>query len=103
MSAMKDFFGYPTLVSMTDDWKSLTQEDREEFRQGLKALGYNIAHSSAAPTTSAGALSHVPLPVVLSTKQEKDGPNYQSDEEPELLVITTPVSIVNEHPAAKAA
>lgn len=32
---IKELFGYPTLKAFSDDWKELTDQDKEQIRQGI--------------------------------------------------------------------
>lgn len=45
MAACRDFFGLKqnqTSVQFGQEYKALTQEDREEIKTGLEKMGYNI-------------------------------------------------------------
>jgi hypothetical protein len=40
--AAKDFFGAPSAQAFMEEWKQLTQEDKDEILQGLRDVGYSI-------------------------------------------------------------
>lgn len=95
LAAVKDFFDYPNIIAMKNDYVKLTPDDKKEIREGLIKNGYNIVVDS-----------NLEKPVaLLSTPPKKDdGPNYESPLDPVPSAIGgISESLPAEHPAVKAA